>query len=131
MLASGRPAVPLGKWLAEDLILAADRLAGGTHRRASELLGLPETTYRRQLQNATRHHASGLAVRSPTWPAIAGVLEDLIRSQPSGREVCAWAEACLLTEIDSALPGDVRTAAALVGVTETTVLRRTVKLRRS
>jgi diguanylate cyclase (GGDEF)-like protein len=131
VLASGRPPVPLGKWLAEDLILAADRLSGGTHRKGSELLGLPETTYRRQLQNATRHHAAGLAVRSPSWPAVAGLLEDLIRSLPSGRDVCAWAEACLLTEIDSVTPGDVRTAAALVGVTETTVLRRTARLRRS
>ncbi len=123
--------MPLGKWLAEDLILAADRLSGGTHRRGSELLGLPETTYRRQLRSAERHHAAGLAVRSPSWPTVAGLLEDLIRAQPSGGDVCAWAEACLLTEIDSVTPGDVRTAAALVGVTETTVLRRTAKLRRS
>ncbi len=58
-VASGRPAVPLGKWLAEDLILAADRLVGRHAPEGSELLGLPETTYRRQLQNATRHHAVG------------------------------------------------------------------------
>jgi hydrogenase-4 transcriptional activator len=128
---SGRPPVPLGKWLAEDLILTADRIAGGKLRKGAELLGLAETTYRRQLQAASRQRDAALAVRSPSWPAVASLLEGLIRSQPTERDVCAWAEACLLTEIDSAMPGDVRTAAALVGVTETTVLRRTVKLRRS
>ena len=35
--------VPLGKWLAEDLVLAADRLAGGVSRRGAELLGLADT----------------------------------------------------------------------------------------
>jgi hydrogenase-4 transcriptional activator len=130
VVASGTP-VPLGKWLSEDLVLTADRLAGGTQRRASDLLGLPETTYRRQLQTAAQRHRAGLAVRTPTWSAVAALLEQLIRARPAGRDVCAWAEACLLSEIDSAVPGDVRLAAALVGVTETTVLRRSARLRRS
>ena len=38
--------------------------------------------------------------------------------------MCEWAEACLLAEIESAAPGDVRTAAALLGVTELTFRRR-------
>jgi diguanylate cyclase (GGDEF)-like protein len=123
-LAAPAALVPLGKWLAEDLILAADRLSGGTLRRGADLLGLPETTYRRQLQSATRHRAAGLAVRSPAWPAVAGALEELIRGRPGQADVCQWAEACLLAEIEAAIPGDVRTAAALVGVTEPTLRRR-------
>jgi len=39
-LRSGGAPAPLGKWLTEDLVLAADRLSGGTHRRAAELLGI-------------------------------------------------------------------------------------------
>ncbi len=131
VLRSGKPPVPIGKWLTEDLLLVADRLSAGTHRRGADFLGLPETTYRRQLHAATRRRAAGLAVRSETWPAVPSVLEELIRARPAGRNVCVWAEACLLGEIDAAAPGDVRTAAALVGVTEATVLRRTAKLRRS
>jgi transcriptional regulator with GAF, ATPase, and Fis domain len=116
--------VPIGKWLTEDLILAADQLAGGISRRGADLLGLPETTYRRHLQSATRHRAAGLAVRSQSWSAVAGALEDFIRARPGQADVCQWAEACLLSEIESLLPGNARAAAALVGVTEPTLLRR-------
>jgi diguanylate cyclase (GGDEF)-like protein len=120
----GRARVPIGKWLTEDLVLAADRLSGRVSRRGAELLGLPETTYRRQLQSAAARLAAGLAVRSTHWPAVAGVLEDLIRARSEGSDVCQWAESCLLAEIELAAPGDARTAAALLGVTEPTLLRR-------
>jgi hypothetical protein len=121
--------VPIGKWLLADLILTADRLAGGISRRGADLLGLPETTYRRQRQDASRLAAAGLAVRSPRWPAVTGVLEDFIRGRRSETDVCQWAEACLLAEIESAVPGDARTAAALLGVTEPTLRRRQAERR--
>ena len=35
---------PVGKWLTAELVLAADRLAGGVTRRGADLLGVPETT---------------------------------------------------------------------------------------
>ena len=130
-LGTGRPALaPIGKWLAEDLILTADRLSGGVSRRGADLLGIPETTYRRQLQSAAARRAAGLAVRSPHWPAVASVLESFIRAGRTGTDVCEWAEACLLAEIESAVPGDARTAAALLGVTEPTLLRRKADLPR-
>jgi transcriptional regulator with GAF, ATPase, and Fis domain len=130
VLQAGRKAlVPIGKWLLADLILTADRLSGGISRRGAELLGLPETTYRRQLQGATRDAAAGLAVRSPRWPAVASVLEDLIRGRRGETDVCRWAEACLLSEIESAVPGDAPTAAALLGVTEPTLRRRQAERR--
>jgi diguanylate cyclase (GGDEF)-like protein len=123
-LAAGEALVPLGKWLAEDLVLTADHLAEGVCRRGADLLGLPETTYRRQLQGATRQRAAGLAVRSPRWPAVASTLEDFIRSRRGDADVCQWAETCLLEEIEAATPGDARAAAALLGVTEPTLWRR-------
>jgi diguanylate cyclase (GGDEF)-like protein len=123
-LAGEDAVVPLGKWLAEDLVLTADRLSEGVSRRGAELLGLPETTYRRQLQAASRHRAAGLAVRSPRWPAVAATLEDFIRSRRPSTDVCQWAETCLLEEIEEAAPGDARAAAALLGVTEPTLWRR-------
>jgi diguanylate cyclase (GGDEF)-like protein len=124
VLAAGQAVVPLGKWLAEDLVLTADRLSEGVSRRGAELLGLPETTYRRQLQAASRHRAAGLAVRSPGWPAVLATLEDFVRSRRPNTDVCQWAETCLLEEIESATPGDARAAAALLGVTEPTLWRR-------
>lgn len=115
---------PIGKWLTEDLILTADRLSSGKSRRGAGLLGLAETTYRRQLQSAARRRAAGLAVRSTYWPAVASILEDFIRARRGETDVCQWAEACLLAEAESAAPGDARTAAGLLGVTQPTLLRR-------
>jgi hydrogenase-4 transcriptional activator len=119
----GRGLVPIGKWLAADLVLTADRLSGGVSRRGAELLGLPETTYRRQLRSATRDRAAGLAVRSPRWSVVASALEAFIRGRGQ-KGACEFAEDCLLAEIETAVPGDPRIAAALLGVTEPTLLRR-------
>ena len=47
----------------------------------------------------------------------------------AGTDVCQWAEACLLAEIESAIPGDARSAAALLGVTEPTLRRRQAERR--
>jgi DNA-binding NtrC family response regulator len=121
--------VPLGKWLTADLILTADRLSGGVSRRGADLLGLPETTYRRQLQAAERQRGAGLAIRSPGWPTVVATLEDFVRSRRGDAGVCEWAEACLLAEIESAVPGDPPAAAALLGVTEPTMRRRMIDLR--
>jgi DNA-binding NtrC family response regulator len=130
-VAGGRGSlVPLGKWLAEDLVLTADRLASGVSRRGAELLGLADSTYRRQLQGAAARRAAGLAVRSQTWPDVAGMLEEFIRARRGDTDVCQWAEAGLLAEIESAVPGEPRTAAALLGVTEPTLLRRRAELSR-
>jgi diguanylate cyclase (GGDEF)-like protein len=124
VLAGEDAVVPLGKWLGEDLVLTADRLSEGVSRRGAELLGLPETTYRRQLQTASRHRSAGLAVRTTRWPAVAATLEDFIRTRRPNTDVCQWAETCLLEEIESATPDDARAAAALLGVTEPTLWRR-------
>ncbi|PYQ06416.1 MAG: hypothetical protein DMF83_12350 [Acidobacteria bacterium] len=124
-LGSDRAAlVPLGKWLTADLILAADHLSEGVSRRGADLLGIPDTTYRRQLQAAERQRTAGLAIRSPGWPGVLGTLEEFIRSRQAGTDVCQWAETCLLAEIEAALPGDAPAAAALLGVTEPTMKRR-------
>jgi diguanylate cyclase (GGDEF)-like protein len=124
-LASGRQALaPLGKWLNEDLVLAADRLASGVSRRGASLVGLPETTFRRQLRSAQRRRSAGVAVRAPWWTPVAGLLEEMIAVRPAGGAVCQWAEACLLAEIETAVPGDTRSAATLLGVTAPTFFRR-------
>jgi diguanylate cyclase (GGDEF)-like protein len=130
-IGGGRPGrAPLGRWLAEDLVLAADALSGGTLRRGADLLGLPETTYRRQLRLAVRNREAGTAVRSPSWSAVAATLEAVIKAKPENQDACAWAESCLLAEIDAAVPSDVCSAAALLGVTEPTLLRRRSSLGR-
>ncbi|HEX9188025.1 MAG TPA: sigma 54-interacting transcriptional regulator, partial [Vicinamibacteria bacterium] len=130
VLAKGQGVAPLGKWLAEDLVLTADRLSGGVSRRAADLLGMPDTTYRRQLQSAAARQAAGLAVRSPRWGAVSALLDAFIHSRPAGEDVSHAAESCLLAEIEARAPDDARTAAALLGVTEPTFLRRRAALMR-
>jgi diguanylate cyclase (GGDEF)-like protein len=123
---AGGPAglVPLGKWLAEDLILAADRMAAGGVRRGAEITGLADTTYRRQLKVAAARRAGGASLRSPTWDRVASLLEDFIRARPLDMDACRWAEVQLLGVLEAAVGGDARKAAALLGVTQPTLLRR-------
>jgi hypothetical protein len=124
LLAERGSPVPIGKWLDTDLVLTAHRLSGGVSRRGADLLGVPETTYRRKLRRALRQQDAGLAVRSERWPAVSSALEDVIQARRGQGDTCEWVEACLLAEIDSAAPGDARTASALLGVTEPTLMRR-------
>jgi hypothetical protein len=56
-------------------------------------------------------------------PAVASVLEDFIKSRSTNADVCQWAEGCLLAEVEKSV-SDARKAAALLGVTEPTLLRR-------
>ena len=73
---------------------------------------------------ATRPAPRGGPTSARLWPAVASALEELIRDRQGQRDTCEWVEACLLAEIESAVPGDARTAAALLGVTEPTLMRR-------
>ena len=122
---SGLPE-PLGRRLAADLVLAAERTTRGVGRRAAELLGIPETTYRRRLNKARDQHGPGHQERSPAW---VPVLEALIRGPRCGSDICAWAGGCLLDEILTRLPGDPRTGARVLGVTEQTFSRRVAERR--
>jgi DNA-binding NtrC family response regulator len=123
-------APPLGRWLAEDLILAAERLSNGVSRRAADLLGIPETTYRRQRRNATRTRAAGLSARPPAWQAVMSALDDFIRAGRGESDVCDRAAVCLLSVVEGAVGGDTQTVAAFLGVTEPTVLRRQARRQR-
>jgi hypothetical protein len=115
---------------ADRRVLTADRVAAGGARRGADLLGLPDTTYRRQLRSATARRTAGVSPRSATWQGVTSVLEDFIRTRPNDTDVCQWAEAGLLAEIESAVAGDARKAAALLGVTEPTLFRRRAELLR-
>ena len=115
---------PLGKWLTAELVLTADRLAGGVTRRGADLLGVPETTYRRQLGRASRARAAGLHARSPRWREMASALEDVIQARQNHKDTSEWVEACLIAEIESAVPGNAHAASLLLGVTEPTLMRR-------
>ncbi len=48
-----RVVTPVGKWLGDDLLLEAAAITGGAARQAWELLGIPETTFRRRFRKAS------------------------------------------------------------------------------
>jgi diguanylate cyclase (GGDEF)-like protein len=121
---------PLGKWLTEDLVLTADRMATGGVRRGAALTGLADTTYRRLLKVAAAKRAAGALLRSATWDRVTSLLEDFIRTRPQDTDVCQWAETRLLSAIESAVAGDAGKAAALLGVTKPTLIRRRAELLR-
>jgi diguanylate cyclase (GGDEF)-like protein len=117
--------VPLGKWLSEDLVLEANGAASGVVRRGAALLGIPETTFRRRLRDAARRQATGLSPRPDGWGDVQSLLGEVLRADRlRGQNRLKLVERVLLDEIVARFPEDTRTASALLGVSEPTLLRR-------
>jgi len=120
-----RTLFPLGKWLGDDLIMAADAAHGSVARRAATALGIPETTYRRRMRKAAQRETAGLAVRPNTWAEVRALLAELVRCELDNDEnLLDRTERILLEEVTSRFPDDIKTGSALLGVTEPTLLRR-------
>lgn len=119
--AASSPA-PLARWLAEDLLLAARDVSDGTLLDGAEHLGMPKTTYRRQLRKAeleTRHE-----IRPGGWEAVQSQLVELVRHDDAPEDsVLDRAQHLLLDEVMARFPGDTPRAAALMDVTERTLRR--------
>ncbi len=117
--------LPLGRWLADDLILEAGAAADQVARRGCLFVGLPESTFRRRLKKSSQQIQSGLAPRSGSWNEVQRVLTDLVRSpaREQGR-LLEQVQEILLEEILSRFPDDVRTGSLLLGVSPPTYRRR-------
>jgi hypothetical protein len=121
----GEPILPLGRWLNEDLVLAAAAACGGVSRQAASLLGIPETTFRRRYAKARNASQAGLAGRSGTWEEVRKLLPRLLEaSSEENGDLITAAGQLLLREIVSRYPSDVRVGAGLLGVTPPTYRRR-------
>jgi DNA-binding protein Fis len=126
-LDSNHAPVPLGRWLAEDLVLAADRTANGTASRASSALGMAETTFRRRLSKVKHEFDTGLLSRTAEWPAIQPLLSRLVAASEhaSGEDIFEHARRILLEEVMAHVQYDGAIGAALMGVTAPTYRRWT------
>ena len=126
---SGGP-VPLGRWLAEDLVLVADSAAGNTARRACSALGMAETTFRRRLEKVKREFRAGLSARSEDWAAVPPVLSRLLAGSdaPAGENIFERARQVLLEEVVARVQQDSVLGSALMGVTTPTYRRWTASL---
>ena len=123
-LPGGGP-VPLGRWLADDLVLTADQETNNTARRASSALGMAETTFRRRLEKVKGEYQAGLMVRNPDWSNIPPILTRLISSNGSsiGENLFERARSVLLEEVVAKVPQDSAKGSALMGVTTPTYRR--------
>ena len=120
---------PLGRWLADGIVLAALAECDGVARRAAAAVGLPETTYARRLERAQRD--AGLSARPEYWAAVHAAVVQAVRqrkAQPVGTSLLDVAEACLIEEIERCLPGDPRAGAMLLGTSTITFRRRLTAL---
>jgi DNA-binding protein Fis len=123
---SNGSAVPLGRWLASDLVLAADSAVNGIARQASTLLGMAETTFRRQIDKARQESAAGLSVRTPEWSALNPLITGFIASaqESSGQNLMDLASQLLLEEVLEQVADNDTLGSALLGVTKLTYQRR-------
>jgi DNA-binding NtrC family response regulator len=127
VIATGKSAaVPLGKWLADDLVLEAYEAGGRVARRSTKIVGLPETTFLRRLRKASREASAGLSPRSNSWQEVRDALARLVRASDheNGGGLLDQAQRVLLEEVIKRFPNDARIGAALLGVTPPTFRRR-------
>jgi hydrogenase-4 transcriptional activator len=124
---SSHAPVPLGRWLAEDLVLTADRAANGTASRASSTLGMAETTFRRRLSKVQHEFDTGLLSRTTEWSAIQPVLSLLVAAtdNTNDEDICERARRLLLKEVMAHAQHDGALGAVLMGVTAPTYRRWT------
>ncbi len=117
----GRGAVPLGRWLDEDLVLEAWNATSGVHSRGARMLGIPETTFRRKISRVLTDAESGLSPRSPEWDTVRPLIADWLRSDlTAGENHLEKARLNLLSIVAERIPKQPSLTAALMGVTTTT-----------
>ncbi len=119
------PALPLGRWLATDLVLEADAAAHGVAYKGAALLGIPDATYRHRLQKAKNEADLGMPPRPDWWSDVRALLRR-IASLPnaSAENRLERAETILLGEIHSRVSEDAVLGSKLLGVTAQTFRRR-------
>jgi diguanylate cyclase (GGDEF)-like protein len=118
-----RLGLPIGKWLARDVVLEAYEQAGAVASRAAAALGVPETTFSRHLAQA---EAEAATTKKPeSWTAVRSALADLLRApgRPAGN-LADHLEDLLLGLVVARVPHNLPQAAGLMGVSVPTMKRR-------
>ncbi|MEJ2085848.1 MAG: sigma 54-interacting transcriptional regulator, partial [Acidobacteriota bacterium] len=124
--------LPLGEWLRDDLLIETDIAVSNVARQAAEVLGMPESTYRRRLRNALDQEQTGLTKRSETWPEVRQLLHQLaLTSEEGDGGLMESSQRLLLEEILQRFPDDVKSGSQLLGVSPPTYRRRVKDLETS
>ena len=125
MAADERHPVPLGRWLTEDLVVSAAGASNDVSRQAAARVGLPESTFRRQLSKARSETAAGLQSRTPDWMQVRPLLAELVAaSEPDdGENLLEQVRGLLLEDVFKHVGARVSVGAALMGVSPPTYKR--------
>ncbi len=122
-----RRPVPIGRWLTEDLVLAANELCNHVARRAAQLVGVPESTFRRQLQKVTAGKMTGTNYRPENWatmrPKIRRIVEHTYEAKTAQGNLLERARDALLDCVQSKTAVRPAAGACLMGVTPPTYKR--------
>ena len=78
-----RRPVPIGRWLSEDLVLDANDICNNVARRAAQLVNMPESTFRRQLEKANSGAVTGMDYRPESWASIRPLIRRVIQHADS------------------------------------------------
>ncbi|MEM7052540.1 MAG: sigma 54-interacting transcriptional regulator [Acidobacteriota bacterium] len=116
-------AMPMGRWLEEDLILAADRLSEGAILAGSRRVGIPESTYRRRLKRVSAASEAGLLPRAEAWQEIRALLPDWLSEGKVAGDRLRSLRRMLLALVVEHFPHSTGDAAGLMGVSEPTYRR--------
>ena len=118
-----RLSLPLGRWLAHELVLVAHEQAAGVGARAATRIGLPQTTFARRLRQAETDRS--LTSRPATWDAVRSALAAVTAAAdlPPGC-LAASVEALLLEVVLAAVPAPLAYAATLMGLSTPTMKQR-------
>ncbi len=117
--------VPFGRWLNEDIVIAADGASEGVASAASSRLGMADTTYRRQREKLRAEIDAGLLARTPQWGAVRPILDRLVAEdgEAAGDNITKRARDLLLNEITEQVAGNAALGCRLMGVTLPTYRR--------
>jgi len=107
------------------LVLAANEATEGNARQAAIMLGLAETTFRRQLEKVSALAESGLLLRTSSWSAFTPIFSEIIKSidLENQQGIIEQARSMLLQQVFNKIPKDHKKGAALMGVTGPTYRR--------
>ena len=131
LVADSRLEAPIGRWLADTVVLTAARVADGVARQAARLLGIPETTLRRQLTKARQNEDNPFQLMSQQWltslPALTDLLENLLSHSEEDTEFAEHCQVLLLQQVANYIGNDRKAGAALMGITPPTYARWLVR----
>ncbi|MGI9328063.1 MAG: sigma 54-interacting transcriptional regulator [Pseudomonadales bacterium] len=126
--------LPFGTWTTQTLVRSANSQSEGIAKHGAELLGMPESTYRRQLERIKQSDESGLAVQHSLFDPNMGLLDRLLQESTHQRPRPATplvesVRALLLEIVDALVPEQSSFGAALMGVTPPTYRRHLQELK--